>query len=63
MPDTKDLALINAVIAASLAEAEEHGISLTGSVRRLFELVNAGERDFEVLKAAVLNSGKRPPPR
>ncbi len=56
MPQRQDLLLINAVIEASLDEAEARGISLTGATRRLFALVETGERDFEVLKSAVLGT-------
>ena len=54
MPTRQDLLLINAVLEASLEEAKARDISLAGATRRLFALVEAGERDFEVLKAAVL---------
>lgn len=58
MPQRHDLLLINAVIEASLDEAEKRGIALTGATRRLFALVESGERDFEVLKAAVLGESE-----
>lgn len=54
MPQGQDLLLINAVIEASLDEADERGIALVGATRRLFALVDGGERNFEVLRAAAL---------
>lgn len=56
MPQNQDLLLINSVIRASMDEAEARDIPLSGATRRLFVLVEAGKRDFEVLRAAVLTT-------
>lgn len=55
MSSPQDLQLINAVIESCLEEAEKRGIALTGATARLFVLVEAGERDFETLRAATLD--------
>lgn len=54
MPDGNDLLLINAAIDATVDECQHRGLPLTGVTRRLFALVDSGERDFDVLKAAAL---------
>lgn len=54
MPERQELLLINSVIEACLKEADARDIPLLGVTRRLFALVEAGERDFEILKAAAL---------
>ncbi len=46
--------LINAVLEASFPEMERRGLALFQTVRALFELVEAGVRDFKVLKEAAL---------
>jgi hypothetical protein len=58
MPERQELLLINAVIEACLNEADARDIPLLGVTGRLFKLVEAGERDFEVLKAAALGKDK-----
>jgi len=50
-----ELRLISAVITAAMAEAGSSRISCSAVSRRLFEMVQAGEHDFEVLKAAALS--------
>jgi hypothetical protein len=54
MPQGSDLRLINAVIDAIWDEREREQIPLTVVTRRLFALVESGEHDIEVLKAAAL---------
>lgn len=49
---SQHLQLINAVLVE--ASIDPCGVSLSRATRRLFELVEAGEYDFETLKASVL---------
>jgi hypothetical protein len=55
MLDNHTLLLISAVLDASLDEMQKRGLSLGSATRRLFALAESGERDPEVLKAAVLD--------
>jgi len=51
-----DLRLIGSVLQRAIVEVGVTHISCSASSRRLFEMVANGERDFEVLKAAVLDT-------
>ena len=57
VPHSQDLILINSVIEASLGEIERRGLLLGQLMSRAFHLVDAGERDFDVLRSAILDFG------
>lgn len=55
MPNKNDLLMINAVLDATHDARNDSDAPLTAVTRRLFELVDEGERDVEVLKQAALS--------
>lgn len=56
MFQSQDVLLINAVIEAAFGgPCANRALPPTGATGRLFALVKNGERDFETLRAAVLN--------
>lgn len=66
MPTHNSSLLISSIIESIGGEMQERGLTLGLVTRRLFALVESGERDVEVLKAAVLEmpdgdlDGRRP---
>lgn len=54
----QDLRLIASVITEAMTEVGVDAISWSAASRRVFELVEGGERDFEVLKAAAMKVRK-----